>query len=293
MSMHTTPAGEVYAPAMAQPVEESNASAVSWAAIFAGALVAACVSLILLIIGSAVGLAAVSPWSDEGSSAVTFTVGAAIWLIVMQWLSSGLGGYVTGRLRTKWVGVHSDEVYFRDTAHGLLAWALATVLTVGLLFSVASNIGGAGLQAAATVGGGAAQGGISAAGSSDISMGYGMDQLFRRTTPDPAANSDDAAAEAGRIMAMGVANGDVPEADRAYLAQMVAARAGIPAAEARNRVDTAVNNVKATVQKAKEAADAARKTASKTAVFTALSMLIGAFIAAVAAALAGRQRDDY
>lgn len=293
MSMHSTPAGDVYAPAMAQPVEESSSSAVSWAAIFAGALIAACVSLILLAIGSAIGLSSVSPWGDDSSSVTTLTVGAAIWLIVMQWLSSGLGGYVTGRLRTKWVGVHSDEVYFRDTAHGLLAWALATVITVGLLFSAASNIGGAGLQAAATIGGGAAQAGVSAASSSDVSMGYGVDTLFRRTTPDATGNPAAAQSEAARILAMGMANGDVPQADRAYLAQLVAARANIPLPEAQARVNTAVENAKAAVQRAKEAADAARKAAAKTATFTALSMLIGAFIASAAAALAGRQRDEY
>jgi hypothetical protein len=293
MSISPTPLGAAgaYEPGMAQPRVESSVSAVSWAAVFAGAAVAVAVSMILLALGSGLGLSAISPWGEESSSATALTVGAAVWLIVMQWLSSGLGGYVTGRLRTKWVDVHDEEVYFRDTAHGLLSWCVATILTVGLLVSAATGVVGSGVQAAATVGGGAAQAGATAMSGSD--MGYNLDQLFRRAQPDGSASAADSQAEAGRIIANGMTTGDVPEADRAYLAQMVSARAGIPPQEARSRVDATVERVKAAAQKAKEVADAARKAASRTAFFTALSMVIGAFIACVAAALAGRQRDAY
>jgi len=100
---------------------ESAVSAVSWVAIIAGAFAIAAASLILLALGAGLGLASVSPWYNSGPSATTFGVWAAVWLIVVQWLSAALGGYLTGRLRTKWVGVHTNEVYFRDTAHGFLA----------------------------------------------------------------------------------------------------------------------------------------------------------------------------
>ena len=100
-------------------VVESAVSAVSWPAIMAGAFAIAATALILLALGSGLGLASVSPWYNSGPSATTFGVWAAIWLIGVQWFSAALGGYVTGRLRTKWVGVHTDEVYFRDTVHGL------------------------------------------------------------------------------------------------------------------------------------------------------------------------------
>ena len=103
-------------------------SAVSWPAIIAGAVVAAATSVLLLALGSGFGLASVSPWAG-GASPLTFTVMTAIWLIVMQWVASGLGGYLTGRLRTRWIGTHVHEVFFRDTAHGFLSWALATVIT--------------------------------------------------------------------------------------------------------------------------------------------------------------------
>src|SRR5580700_3907157 len=108
-------------------------SAASWPAIIAGAFVAAAVSLVLLALGSGLGFAAISPWPGHGVSATTYAVTTAIWLIVMQWLSSCAGGYITGRLRTKWAGTHSHEVFFRDTAHGLVMWAVAT----GLIASVA------------------------------------------------------------------------------------------------------------------------------------------------------------
>ena len=107
----------------------SGKSAASWPAIFAGAFVAVSVSLVLLALGSGLGFAAISPWQGHGVSATTFTVTTAIWLIVTQWLSAALGGYIAGRLRTKWVGTHTHEVFFRDTAHGFVTWSVATVFT--------------------------------------------------------------------------------------------------------------------------------------------------------------------
>ena len=113
----------------------SSVSAVSWPAVFAGGVSAAAIAAILVIFGTGLGLASVSPWAGSGVSATTFTVLAAIWLIIVQWVSAAIGGYMAGRLRTKWVGVHTDEVFFRDTAHGFLAWALGTLIVVGVLTS--------------------------------------------------------------------------------------------------------------------------------------------------------------
>lgn len=107
---------------------ESRGSAVSWSAIAAGTVAAIALTLTLLTIGSAFGLGSVSPWPGVGAKPTTFTIGAGIWLIVTQWLSAALGGYMAGRLRVRWHGLHTDEVLFRDTAHGLLTWATATVI---------------------------------------------------------------------------------------------------------------------------------------------------------------------
>jgi hypothetical protein len=282
---------------------ESPVSAVSWAAIIAGAVAAAAVSLILLALGSGLGLASVSPWSGSGLSAAGFGIAAGIWLIIVQWLASALGGYVTGRLRSKWVGTHSHEVFFRDTAHGFLAWALATLATAMLLAGATSAVVGGGVRAAASVAGGAAQGAASNASSSasggSASSGssaldaYDLDALFRSDRSETNAPASESRAEALRILAHGAASGDVPQADRTYLARQVAARTGISQDDAAKRVDDAIGRAKALAAEAKQAADTARKSGSALAFFTALSMVIGAFIASIAAALGGSQRDEY
>ena len=120
----------------------SSTSAVSWSAIFAGTVAAVAMTLILIAIGSAFGFASVSPWPGVGAAPTTFTIAAGVWLIVTQWLSSAVGGYLAGRLRVRWHGLHTDEVFFRDTAHGLLTWATATVLVamVAVAASALSNI---------------------------------------------------------------------------------------------------------------------------------------------------------
>ncbi len=107
---------------------ESRASALSWSAVAGGTVAAIAVTITLLALGSAFGLGSVSPWPGVGAKPTTFTIGAGIWLIVTQWLSAAMGGYLAGRLRVRWHGLHTDEVMFRDTAHGLLVWATATVL---------------------------------------------------------------------------------------------------------------------------------------------------------------------
>ena len=112
---------------------QPQASAVSWGAIVAGAAGGAALSLILLMLGTGLGLSSVSPWAYSGVSATTFGVSTILWLTFTQLVASGMGGYLAGRLRTKWVAVHTDEVYFRDTAHGFLAWAIAALATAALL----------------------------------------------------------------------------------------------------------------------------------------------------------------
>jgi hypothetical protein len=271
---------------------EAAASAVSWAAILAGAAVAAAASIVLLSLGSGLGFAAISPWSSLNPSVATVTVMTGIWLIVVQWLASALGGYMTGRLRTKWVNLHSHEVFFRDTAHGFLAWAVATVLVAAIAAAGATSALSGGVRAAGTVAAGAAQGTTQGATSGADASAYTVDRLFRSNQDDDAA-APAGRAEAARILARGVVDGDVSAADRDYLAQRVAAHAGIPPADAVQRVDEAVTQAKAAAAKARDAADQARKAASAFSIFTALAMVIGAFIACVAAAFGGRLRDEH
>lgn len=274
-------------------------SSVSWGAIVAGALVATVATLVLLLVGSGLGLTMVSPWSSQGSTATTILASAAIWLIVVQWVSSCLGGYLAGRLRRRWTSVHSDEVVFRDSAHGLLAWALATLLVVGVLGSAISSLVGSGLQATANVAAGAANAASAAAteAATSSSTAYFVDSLFRPTdvarlnSPGQAGDGE-AAAQATRILATSVASGAISDSDKAYLAMLIAARTGLSQQDAQKRIDDTWTKIEDTKAKAQQAAETARKSAVKTTLLGALSLVIGAFIAAVSAILGGKLRDE-
>jgi hypothetical protein len=274
------------------PAIESPVTAVSWPAIWAGAAVAAAASLLLVTLGSGLGFASLSPWRGEGPSATTFTVMTAIWLIVVQWLASGLGGYITGRLRTRWAGLHTHEVAFRDTAHGFVTWAVSTLLTASLVAWAASAAISGGAKLAASAAEGAGSAGQAMLSKQDAGA-YDIDTLFRSSGANANGANSDTRAEALRILTRGVSQGDVPPADRKYLADVVAAHTAVSPAEAEQRVNQAVEQAKALAVKAREAADTARKAAAAAAICTALSLLIGAFIAMVAAALGGRERDQH
>jgi hypothetical protein len=266
---------------------EASSSAVSWPAIFAGTFAAVALSIVLTSLGAGLGLTTISAWPNSGASATAFTISAGIGLIVVQWLSSALGGFITGRLRTKWTGIHTHEVFFRDTAHGFLSWALATIVGTVLLAAAASSIVGGGVRAASTVAGSAAE-----AATSGVS-GYAVDSLFRSDRIDASASSQAVTAQASRILANGLRTGDVPPADRTYLAQLVAGKTDISQADAQKRVDDTIAATKEVELKARQAADAARKATATFAIFSALSLMIGAFIAGVAAAYGGNVRDEY
>jgi len=188
--------------------DAASSSGVSWGAILAGAAGAAALSLILLILGTGLGLSTVSPWSGQGASATAFGVSTIVWVTFTQLAASGIGGYLAGRLRTRWAAVHADEVYFRDTAHGFLAWSVATLVTAATLTSAIGAIVGSGVQAGAAVAGGAATtaaagvSGVAAAagGRRDTSdpdaSGYFIDSLFRSNSDSSAAMPVAAAAPA-------------------------------------------------------------------------------------------------
>ena len=262
---------------------EESQSAVSWAAIAAGGVATAALTLLLLAFGAGMGFSAISPWSNAGISSETFSLAAGIYLIVVAMLASTIGGYVAGRLRTKWVGVHSDEVAFRDTAHGFLAWAFAAVLGSALLGTAATYLVGGAAQ-------GAAQGAVasqSAGGANE----YFVDLLLRpnpagQSTPAPQGASSDVTVrrEVGRIFTRSLREQNLSAADRTYLAQLVSSRAGVDQAEADKRVADALNQ-------AKIAADKARSAAAKTALWLTAAMLVGGFAASLAAVEGGQLRD--
>lgn len=254
-------------------------SAVSWAALFAGAFAILALTLILMNLGAGIGLSTISPWPNEGASAASITYMAAIWLIIVPIISCGIGGYLTGRLRNKWIGIHTHEVFFRDTAHGFLAWAVALFLGLCLVL----------MPAAALVGGvssitGAAASHSGPGGGMDMSA-YVTDSLFRSEPPSATPIDADTKAEAAYILSKGVKEGNLSDADRTYLGQLISSRTNVPTADAEKRVDDLMAQMRQT-------ADDARKAAISIALYSFLSMLVGAFVASAAAAIGGRQRDE-
>ena len=279
--------------------ESSNVSGVSWGAIFAGAAAAAALSMILVLLGFGLGFSAVSPWAGEGISAKGLGISTIVWLAATQIIASGLGGYIAGRLRVKWANMHGDEVYFRDTAHGFLAWCVATLVTAVLVVGSVSSVISGGVQAGASVAGGAASAmtqaaGTAAANTDSNQYGYYIDNLFRDDRP--ASVSDDAAHGAvARIFTQSLADGQLSAEDRTYLAQLVAQRTNLSQADAERRVDEVYARTQKAIAdaklKAQQAADTAAKVAAMTSLWMFVALLAGAFFASFAAIFGGRRRD--
>ena len=235
-----------------------------------------------------------------------------------------MGGYLSGRLRTKWVDTQRDEVYFRDTAHGFLTWAVAALISAALLTSTMGSIVGGGAKIAGTVAGGAAA--TTAAGAASMANGssgaqgspmdYFVNSMFRANnaaTPandaaDPASPTAPATPSASQqpvspaqlsevtgIFVNSITTGALPQEDRQYVAQLIAQNTGISQQEAEQRVqstyDKAQAKLKETKEKAQQAADTARKATSYLMLWTFISLLAGAFVASLCATFGGRQRD--
>jgi hypothetical protein len=254
---------------------EAYTSAVSWAAVVGGAFVAAALSLILLSLGTGLGFSAISPWSNNGVSAAAIGSGAIVWLILTQILASALGGYLGGRLRTKWTGVHTDEVYFRDTAHGLLVWAVGMVITAGFLASAAASFAGT-QKAVATTG--------STQESSIDPTAYFVDTLLRGNASAAEKQDVSERAEVSRIFAHDLHQGALPSGDQSYLAQLISARTGLNTSDAEKRVTDIFGQ-------AQESADGVRKAIAHLSLWLFVALLSGAFCASYAGTIGGKQRD--
>lgn len=279
--------------------DSSNQSGVSWAAIFAGAAAAASLSLLLILLGAGLGFSAVSPWADEGVGAKALGFTAIIWLAVTQIIASGMGGYLAGRLRVKWSSMHGDEVYFRDTAHGFLSWAVATLVSAVLIASSLSSAIGSGVQATANVASGAASAVSSVAGEQmrkggDKGPDYFIDSLFRNEN-GTALSEEDVRGVVSRILVRGLQDGELNADDRSYLAQIVAQRTNLTQPEAEQRIDQVYGKAHQAIEdakvKAKQAADLAAKAAAWSTLWAFITLLLGAFFASLCATFGGRRRD--
>ena len=298
-------------------------SAVSWPAIFAGTAASAALTLVLVAFGVGVGFSVISPWNGSGISATTFSIGAGIYLIVIAMLSSTVGGYLAGRLRSKWPSVHEHERYFRDSAHGVVVWAVSTVIVAAFLGGAMTAIIG-GVGAAATS---AATSPLAATTVDQLTRGAPNGATPSAAAPAPAQTPQQAAqqtsdqatspsavgqnppnlqggqiappandraapvnrGEISRIVIPALAKGGtVSDIDRKYLAQVVAERTGMTQAQAEQRVDQVLTQ-------AKQTADNARKSTAAFAFWLAFAMLAGALSAALAAIEGGslRNRDWY
>ena len=255
---------------------EIETPGVSWGAVLAGAAAACALTLLLLSLGAGLGFSVVSPWGGRGVSSTSFEIGTGLYFIVMAMISSGLGGYLAGRLRRKSIGLEITEVHFRDTAHGFLAWAVASIVGAMLLASPASSLIG-----------GAAGGTVQAAASASQSspMNNYADMLLRSNNRSDQQSLADTRGEVARLLTTSFrANNDVNGTDRDYLVKIVAARTGLSQADAEKRVSDVITQARADLDKA-------RKAAVHTAIWLALSLFIGAFAAAAAAWEGGGVRD--
>lgn len=284
-------------PERVQPSEvlsESTRSAVSWGAVIAGAVIAAALMATLTIGGAGLGLLAVSPWQGEGSSGITLAAGTIIWLLLTHIIAYGVAGYVTGRLRTKWTDPRSDEIYFRDTAHGFLLWALSFVVSLAMFGStLATAISGTAKTGAEAVSEVAGQ--VASSNDTTFSMDYFTDALLRSEEPGFSSGTGDVRQEVARILTRSLAQGEVSEADQTYLVSVISREAGISPTEAQARLSQISEQAKKASDsielKAREAADEARKVAATFALWLFASLLLGAFVASFSATVGGRARD--
>jgi len=255
---------------------ETKSSFLQWSAIIAGALVAAALSLVLIAFGSAIGLAVLSSSPTWRDASPALTVASGIYLLLTALASFGLGGYVAGRLRERWHPTASSNVVeFRDGTHGVLAWAIAVVVSG---FVIAASVAGVASKAVAPAT-------SPAATTGEPLIAYELDRLFRAEHRPPEADLTYTRTEAGRILLAATGRQGITPEDRAYLARLVASKTGIAPADAEHRVEIAITGATTAVHKA-------RRSAVILGFSTAASLLLGAAAAWYAACAGGRHRDD-
>ena len=275
---------------------DGNSSGMSWGAVLAGAAATAALSLVLFILGVGLGLSAISPWSYN-----TVMIGRStiIWLGLTQIAASGIGGYLAGRLRVKWASVHTDEVYFRDTAHGLLAWAVAILVTAVFLAGAVRAVVGGAIDVGTAAGTVAANSATASSGTPDAGtgpVGYFSDMLLRSDQATPAPDYIATHGEVVKIFVNDLRSGSLAADDRQYLSRLVTHRTGLSHSESEKRVDDVyarLSKAKADAEvAAKEAVDTARKAAAYSALWMFVALLLGAFFSGMLATVGGKQRDN-
>jgi hypothetical protein len=244
-------------------------SHIEWGPVFAGAVAAAALSFVLLSAAASLGLSLISAYPAQSYAKSSGTI-AALWSLIVVIGAFFLGGYIAGRLRSSWREGTADEVAFRDGIHGLLVWSVGILFAALIAFVAALTASHAGAQVAAGAAG-------------DGALAQATDTLLR-TSPTAATTAPLDRGDVARVLALSVANGQMSANDRSYLAQALAQRAGIPAADAEKRVDTAFAD-------AQRAVETARKATVATGLLTASALLIGLLAAWYGAQRGGHNRD--
>jgi hypothetical protein len=282
--------------------DDASKTPFSWSAAIAGTFAAMAVTFIVVALGSGVGLSFASPYGS-GPSATSLTVAAAVWLVMAQALGFATGGYLAGRLRSPAYDGVIGETTFRDAAQGFIVWALGTVIMGAVLVTLGYFAASATARVAAGAATAAARGEPATASAA---TDYFVDLLFR-PGPAPATNnaaapatvgvaaagaqpalSAETRAEATRVLVRSVAQGKLDDSDRAYLAQVVSARTGLPPDEAQRRVTEVEGKAR---EAAKEAADKTAKAGAYFSFWTFMSLLFGGMAATLAGMLGGQLRD--
>jgi len=242
---------------------------VEWGAVFAGAVAAAALSFVLLSAAASLGLSLISAYPGQSYAKSGGTI-AALWSLIVVIGTFFLGGYLAGRLRSSWREGTADEVAFRDGIHGLLVWSVGILFGALIAFVAALTTVQSGAQVAGAAG--------------DAALAPATDTLLR-TSATAATTAPLDRGDVARVLAASVANGQLSANDRSYLAQAVAQRSGIPAAEAEKRVDTAFED-------ARRAVETARKATAATGLLTVSALLIGLVAAWYGAQRGGFNRDN-
>jgi hypothetical protein len=244
---------------------------IHWGPVIAGSLVAAAFAIALhgFAAGMGISLSSSAPTWRDASIALVLLSG--FYLLLVGLLSYGLGAYVAGRLQPR-IGAGSD---MSDGMHGLLVWALATLLTALMLMALAVGAGRLAAPSGASAGPAA-----SVAGENIIA--FDLDRLFRGRQMQGDINHT--RAEAARILLSASSHRGMLDEDRSYLTRLVAANTGLSQPDAERRM--AEVTARATENIAR-----ARRSAAILAFIAAAVALLGAAVAWYAASMAGNHRE--
>lgn len=257
------------------PVAGDTALNTQWSAIIAGAVGASALAFVLHTFAGAIGFSVSSTAPTWRDASWALVLGSGLYLVLMALASYGFGAYLAARLRAPATGA-ADDIEFRDGMHGLIVWALATLITGLIALSAVQSVPRLAAPSGAS----------STSVAGENLLAYDLDRLFRsdRRPQGLEGNMTFTRAEAGRILLTGSSHRGIQADDRAYLVRLVSTLTGLAPADAERRVADVV-------ARANENISRARAAAVILAFMIGAAALLGAMAAWFAACAGGRQRD--